>query len=126
MATKTNPKARNSKKAVEKKNQEESVDLKRMLNVGKEVELSFGTYVVKELDVFSLISVVSDGLETFVEISSEGHSQLDMIRAIGKDKKFQKQVATILALFCGEDDPEPFEKIKVVASYIVVIDLLLF
>ena len=106
-----NPKARNSTSKKDSETQEKNVDIKRLLNVGKEVELSFGTFTVRELDVFALISVVSEGLEAFVNISSgEGASELDIIRSIGRDKEFQKQVAKILALFCGSDDYSLFEK----------------
>ena len=109
-----NPKARNSEKASNPEQKEEEVDMKRMLNVGKDVTLSFGDYTVRELDIFSLISIVSEGLEAFVSLSTDPNAtELDIIRSIGKDKKFQKQVSDIFALFCGEDDTKQFETLKI-------------
>jgi hypothetical protein len=107
-----NPKARKGTKKTTSKVKEKEVDLKRLLNVGVDVELSFGKYTIKELDVFSLISIVTDGLEVLVGLS-DGGSELDMLRQIASDPEFKIRVAKILALFCGEDDYEPFANIKV-------------
>lgn len=93
---------------------ESEVDLKRLLNVGKDVQLSFGTFTVKELDVFSLMSLVSEGLETFVSFQEEGTTDFNLLQKISKDKKFHEQIAKILAMFCGSDDIDTFKKLKAV------------
>lgn len=92
---------------------EKPVDTQRLLNVGKEIELSFGKFTVKELDVFSLISIASEGLEAFIDLKDTDGSDLALIKAIANDKTFQKKVAKILALFCGTDDSTNFEKLSV-------------
>ena len=57
-----NPKSRGEEVV---SNEKKSVDINRLLNIGKEVELSFGKYTVKELSVFDLISTVADGFRSF-------------------------------------------------------------
>ena len=106
---KRNPKAKGT--ATKAAPKEKETDLKKMLNKSTKVELTFGTYEVKDLDVYTLISIISEGLETYIEIS-EGASPIDMLRRLGKDDKLKLQISNIFATFCGSEDPEPFTKIK--------------
>ena len=96
------------------KKQKKEVDMKRLLNVGKEIKLSFGTYTVKELDVFTLIGAASDGLDKFLSLQSGAKNDLEFISHMAKDNEFKSQVAKIFALFCGSETKEElaqFEKI---------------
>ena len=105
-ATTRNKKAKGS--AIAKKpTAKKPNDLKRSFNMGKEVELKFGTYTVKELDVFTLVSILSEGFIGYIELA-EGKQPLQVLSQIARDEKLKMQVCKIFATFCGVDDPEPF------------------
>jgi hypothetical protein len=106
---KRNPKAKGSGTAT--KAAEKETDIKKMLNKPTEVVLSFGTFEVRDLDVYTIISILSEGLEVYVELS-EGKSPLEMLRRLGKDEELRLQISKMFAIICGSDDPEPFMKIK--------------
>jgi len=106
---KRSPKTKGSAKSTKK--QEEATNLKKMLNVPVEIKLSFGTYKIKDLDVYTLISIISEGMEAYIELS-EGTSPIEMLRRLGKDDNLKLQISNIFAIFCGTDDPEPFTTLK--------------
>lgn len=121
-----NPKSRGEEVVSTEKKE---VDIKRMLNVGQDVELSFGKFKVKELSVFDLISTMSEGLEVFVGLAGlEDASEMDIIRIIVSDKKMQEQICKIIALCCQSNDYELFQSmttsdlLKVVRTIKDVID----
>ena len=77
-----NPKSRGEEAAVS--TEKKPVDMGRLLNLGKEVELSFGKFTVKELSVFDLISTLADGLDHFMAVlDAEVASELDLIKFSG-------------------------------------------
>lgn len=88
-----------------------TVDLKRYLNLGKTVELSFGTFQVKEFSAYKLIGIVAEFAEAFTELGS-GKTPLQIITAIGTDTQLQIQISKILAICCNTDDYKPFMEIK--------------
>lgn len=103
-----NPKSRGEETVASSEKKE--VDIKRMLNVGEDVTLSFGHFKVKELSVFDLISTMSEGLEVFVSLSDvEDVSEMDMIRLLVSDEKMQEQICKIIALCCQSKDYELFK-----------------
>ncbi len=103
-----NPKSRGEEAVVSTEKQ--PVDMKRLLNVGKEVELSFGKFTVKELSVFDLLATMSDGLEAFVSvIEVEVSSELELIQIIVSDKRIQDQFCKLLALCCQSTDFDLFK-----------------
>jgi len=93
------------------KKADEATNLKKMLNIPTKVELSFGTYEVKDLDVYTLISIISEGMQTYIELA-EGKSPIEMLTRLAKDEKLKLQISNIFAIFCGSDDPEPFTTMK--------------
>jgi hypothetical protein len=104
-----NPKSRGEEATVS--NEESSVDIKRMLNVGQEVTLSFGKFIVKELSVFDLISTMSEGLDIFVGIAdTDTSSEMDLIKLIVSDPQLQEQFCKIVALCCQSREFELFKE----------------
>ncbi len=108
-----NPKSR-GEEAVKGAKKKKDVDVKRLLNVGKEVQLTFGTYTVKELCVFDLISVVADGLESFVKLleGPETSSEMELLALLISDEELQDQFCKILALSCQTEDKDLFKQMK--------------
>ncbi len=103
-----NPKSRGEEAVASSEKKE--VNIKRMLNVGQDVTLSFGHFKVKELSVFDLIATMSEGLEVFVGLAGvEEASEMDMIRIIISDEKMQDQVCKIIAMCCQSTDFELFK-----------------
>lgn len=87
-------------------------DTKRYLNTGIPVELSFGKYNVKELDVISLMSLVAGGLETFVDMG-EGTNDLDLIKKLVKKPETRDLVGEIFAMYCDAEDATPFKRLGI-------------
>ena len=103
-----NPKSKG--KAAETK-KTKPVDMKRMLNLGKEVELSFGKYTVKELSVFDLLSTLADGLEFFIAIlDTDTKNEIELITSIVANKEVQEQFCKIVSLSCQSEDYDLFKK----------------
>lgn len=105
-----NPKSRGEEVV---SNEKKSVDINRLLNIGKEVELSFGKYTVKELSVFDLISTVADGLDHFIAIvDAEVDSELELIKLVVSDSEIQHQFCKLVAMSCQSSDIELFKQMK--------------
>ncbi len=105
-----NPKSRGEEVV---SNEKKAVDINRLLNIGKEVELSFGKYTVKELSVFDLISTVADGLDHFIAIvDAEVDSELELIKLVVSDSEIQHQFCKLVALSCQSSDIELFKQMK--------------
>jgi hypothetical protein len=86
--------------------EESSVNLSRFANSGKLVTLSFGEFTVRELTIFEVISLMSDGLAFFV-VSFEGKSYTEILQILAKDLETQKQISRIFATIC--QSPEKHE-----------------
>ncbi len=91
--------------------QKQKTDINRYMNIGKPVELAFGTYQVKEFSAYKLISIVAECAEAFTELGS-GKTPLQVIAAVGRDVELQTQVSKILAICCNADDYKPFMEIS--------------
>lgn len=114
-----NPKSRGEEAVVSTEKKE--VDIKRMLNIGQEVELSFGLYKVKELSVFDLIATMSEGLDIFVGLAeSDSLSEMELIKLIVSDSKMQDQFCKIIALCCQSKDFELFRKMTTTDLFKVI------
>lgn len=114
-----NPKSRGEETVVSTEKKE--VDIKRMLNIGQEVELSFGLYKVKELSVFDLIATMSEGLDIFVGLAeSDSLSEMELIKLIVSDSKMQDQFCKIIALCCQSKDFELFRKMTTTDLFKVI------
>jgi len=105
-----NPKSRGEELV---SNEKKSVDMGRFLNIGKEIELSFGKFTVKELSVFDLISTIADGLDHFVTIiEAEVSSELELIKLVVADEEIQHQFCKLVAMSCQSSDIELFKQMK--------------
>ena len=101
-----NRKAKGSATKAQVKKKEPN-DIKRSLNMGQEVELSFGNFTVKELDIYTLISILSEGFIGYMELA-EGKEPIQMLTQISSNDKMKEQISKIFATFCGTDEVEPF------------------
>ena len=114
-----NPKSRGEDAVVSKG--KEPVDINRLLNVGKEVTLSFGKFTVKELSVFDLISTMSEGLDIFVGLAdTDSTSEMDLIKLIVSDPQIQEQFCKIIALCCQSRDFELFKSMTTTDLFKVI------
>ena len=108
---KANPKAKSAKK-VEKK----EIDNTRFLNMGKEVELSIGTYTFKELSAWDLTEIVTKSFDVFSELLADTSQETNEYKAFARvlgDPTFKVAVCGIIAKFTSEDDPTVFENLRV-------------
>jgi hypothetical protein len=67
---------------------EKSVDIRRLANVGKEVELSFGTVTVKDIGVRALLKM-SDDLFALVNLFSSKAESNNWAKVLSDDKFFE-------------------------------------
>jgi hypothetical protein len=105
-----NPKSKGQKVVTK---EDKPVDMKRLLNMGVDVSLSFGEFKVKELSVFSLMEAVAEGLDFFVSVlDEETTNELDMIKKIVSNKNIQTQFCKIVAASCGSPDIDLFKTMK--------------
>ena len=107
-----NPKAKNAdKQATSEAKEKQEVDFTKIAKVpSKEVELSFGTYTVKDLSVPSLMVLLGQCLDIFVAVS-ESDEELDplvLLAAVSRMPGFKEKIATFFALCCGEEEPTLF------------------
>jgi len=106
-----NPKSRGEETVVS--TEKKPVDMGRLLNLGKEVELSFGKFTVKELSVLDLISTLADGLDHFMAVlDAEVASELDLIKLVVSDSEIQHQFCKLVAMSCQSSDIELFKQMK--------------
>lgn len=86
------------------------VDLKALARIPQKLELSFGTYEVQDLDMYTILEVISLGFEAYLEISDQ--SPVQLLMKVSRDKELQEQISKIFATFCGEPDHTKFLKPK--------------
>jgi hypothetical protein len=110
-----NPKARRkttNKRAPKKKTE----DSKRFLNVGVNVELSIGDYVVKELSAFELLDLVSKSLELLLHLQLLGEESQDELRILAHilmSDELKPKLRHIFAVFCREENEELFDNLSI-------------
>ena len=111
----SDPKAKT--KVVEAKEQDNP---KRFLNLGETVELSIGTFEVKELTAYQMLDVVSEGLFLLDQLMTKedlekGDLEVDlaMLAAVARQPETKKQLNKILATFCNTEDEDIFNALKI-------------
>jgi len=93
----------------------EKNDTARFLNLGVPVKLSFGEFTVRELDVVSLGMLATNGLDVLVQMQQQETStgsDFALINRVLMSPDGRDIIARIFALYCGEEDPTPFKKLK--------------
>jgi hypothetical protein len=83
-------------------------DTNRFLNLGDEVELSFGKFKIKELPAFDLLDVMGPSIELFMSLADD--NQMQFFQNLIQSKDLRNRVCELFALFCSEKDVEQFQK----------------
>lgn len=80
----------------------------RFLNLGDPVELSFGTFKIRELPAFDLLDVMGPSIELFMSLADD--NQMQFFQNLLQSKDLRNKVCELFALFCNEEDVEQFQK----------------
>lgn len=95
-----------------------SVSFKRVINAGVEVDLSFGTYTVKEMPGADFLCFLLDAVETVqLFLSGEGDG-LQSIKALIQDKNARRKLEKFFILSLGKEETD--EVVFSVSDYIVL------